>query len=51
MAIRIRDRVRLAEEEEEEETLKDVEGIIPPKRDDTMYKDWSESELRDVRSR
>ena len=45
MATRMRDRIRLAEQEEEGGA---VENAIP--EEDTVYEDWSESELGDVRS-
>jgi hypothetical protein len=40
----MRDRVRVAEEEEE--ALRDAEDTISPE-EDTVYKDWFESELGD----
>jgi hypothetical protein len=43
MATRMRDRVRLVEEEE---ALTDAEDTIP-REEDTVYEDWSESELED----
>lgn len=48
----MRDRIRLAEEEEEEEEedARAIDNIIPPE-EDTVYEDWSESELGDRRSR
>ena len=48
MATRMRDRVRVAEGEEE--ALRDAEDTIPPE-EDTVYEDWSESELGDVPGR
>jgi len=43
MATRMRDRIRLAEEKE---AARAAEDIIPPE-EDTVYEDWSESELGD----
>jgi hypothetical protein len=48
MATRMRGRVRLTEGEEE--ALRDAGDTIPPE-EDTVYEDWSESELGDVPGR